>query len=178
VHASEDTFNANSIKLWAAANSVDARLLERPTARRLRKPMELCIYCKDPVGESETLDAVESVVASDEALRRLISPNMDAVVTSIRDAVPNPAELLPIFVLRYGEREIHRHAVIVTMIAVAIAAACGYSRTALPQLEHAGMLHDVGELYLDPTPFVLAMTSLLLRRTPCRRIDGPLRPRS
>jgi hypothetical protein len=152
------------MKLWAAGKPVDAHLIERLSDRRLRKPIELCILCSDPVQTSGTLEVIESLVAENEAFRRLVAPSLDAVVTAIRAATPNPTELLLISVLRHGPRERHSHAVAVTAIALALASTSAIPERARERLVHAGMLHDVGELYMDPQLFEGRLSSDMEQR--------------
>jgi hypothetical protein len=153
VHASEDIVDIGGTKLWSAGKCVDAHLIERLSDRRLRKPIELCILCRDPVATSGIVAVVESLISENEAFRHLVAPQLDAVVKAIRGATPNPTELLLITVLRHGPREIHSHAAAVTAIALALAASSGLPAPLLQQLVHAGMLHDVGELYMDSALF-------------------------
>ena len=49
IHASEDIVDANGMKLWARGQPIADRLLERLSNRRLRKPIELCVYASDPI---------------------------------------------------------------------------------------------------------------------------------
>ena len=44
IHASEDIYDINGLKLWASGQPIGDRLLERLSHRRLRKPIELCVY--------------------------------------------------------------------------------------------------------------------------------------
>jgi len=153
VHASEDIFDIGGIKLWSGGKPVGPHLIERLSNRRLRKPIELCIFCKDPVTVAGILDVMEGLIAENDAFRRLVTPQMDPVVRAIRSTTPNPTELLLVSVLRYGPRQRHSHAAAVTAISLALAAATGMGASALGRLVHAGMLHDIGELYMDPALF-------------------------
>jgi hypothetical protein len=153
VHASEDIYDTSGMKLWAKGKLVSSHIVQRLSGCKLRKPIELCIYCGDPVGESAILQTVEKVLAESDAVKRLVSGHAAALDEAIRAAVPNPTELLLISLLRFGQREIFTHAVTVMMIAVALATARGYSPKLRQQLVRAAMLHDVGELYLDPALF-------------------------
>lgn len=164
VHALEDIYDVSGIKLWSAGRPVSTHLIEKLSGRKLRKPIELCIYCKDPVATSGALEVLESLLEKSDSLRRLVSPELDAVVKAFRSAQPNPTELLLITVLRHGNREMHTHAVAVTALALAFGASMGYSPMTLQRLVHAGMLHDVGELYLEVALFEGALTPSIERK--------------
>jgi hypothetical protein len=127
VHASDDIFSVSGVKLWARGKPVTSQLVQRLAGIHVRKPVELCIYCNDPGSESAVQDTVDRLLAENDALRRLVSPHVDAIREAVRHAIPDPVELLLISVLRFGSREIFTHAVIVMMVTVAPTAASRYS---------------------------------------------------
>jgi len=153
IQASEDIFDATGMKLWAGGNPIDSRLLERLSDRKLRKPIELCVYAADPVAAAAIGKTIEARVAASEDLAAVVDTNLGAVLQVVKSFVPNPSELMLYSVLRHGSRELMEHAALVTALALAAAMRAGVHPDLLTPLARAALLHDVGELYLPAELF-------------------------
>src|SRR5450631_1510634 len=73
IHASEDIFDANGLKLWAGGQPIGERLLDRLSNRRLRKPIELCVYAADPIAAAGIAETIEARVAGSPDLGALFA---------------------------------------------------------------------------------------------------------
>ncbi len=153
IHASEDIYDANGLKLWARGRLVDNHLLERLSNRKLRKPIELCVYAADPVATAAIAETVELKVAASPDLSAALEPNLDVVLRVVGSMVPSPTELLLFSLLRHGTRNMIDHAAVVSAIALGVASAVGVDAETMRALARAALLHDVGELYLPPSLF-------------------------
>lgn len=153
IHASEDIYDATGLKLWAGGRPIDSRLLERLSDRRLRKPIELCVYAADPVATAAVAETIELRVSESPDLASLLSLHLLDVLQVVRNVVPSPSELMLLSVLRHGSRDIMGHAALVTAVALTVARITGVHPDLLRPLARAALLHDVGELYLPSSLF-------------------------
>lgn len=153
IHASEDIFDAHGLKLWARGKPIDERLLERLSDRKLRKPIELCVYAADPIATAGIAEAVQAKVTASEPMRVLLEPHLEEVLNVVGGIVPNPTELMLLSVMRHDPRDMLGHAALVTALALVSASLVGLAFDEARNLARAALLHDVGELYLPPTLF-------------------------
>jgi hemerythrin-like metal-binding protein len=153
IHASEDIFDANGIKLWTRGRAIDERLLERLSNRKLRKPIEVCVYAADPIATAGIAEAIEARVCASADLGAVLEPHLMQVLKTVRGISPNPTELMLLSVMRHAEREMMGHAALVSALALAMATMLDVHPDALRVLARAALLHDVGELYLAPSLF-------------------------
>ena len=153
IHASEDIFDINGLKLWASGQPIGDRLLERLSHRRLRKPIELCVYAADPVAVAGIVDAIEYGVAQSPDLSALLDAHMADVLRTVRAIVPNPTELMLFSVMRHCGRTMFEHAALVTAVALAASDIIGMHPDLRRYLARAALMHDVGELYFPQSMF-------------------------
>lgn len=157
VQASEDIFDARGNKLLAKGARVSRSLQEKLIVHKLTKPLEACIRVDGGVdGDSVTAVA-----------RRLLGQPGSLTSVIERSAGSGVSPLAVFSTLRFGnamsmmltiaDKDNGRaldHAVIVSLLAIAIARGAGLSELDQSTAGMAGLLHDVGELYIDPAYLV------------------------
>ncbi|WP_374675085.1 HD domain-containing phosphohydrolase [Ideonella sp.] len=153
VEVTEDIVSGSGIKLLAKGARIDPAVRERLLAHKLRKPLEDCLQVADGVRADELPALAEQLQQTWPALEALSRPpdGTASVATSLgRLSLSGPVRsLLTVYARsRPGRLE---HAVGVAMLALSL------GRRLAPgefdrhrDLALAGLLHDVGELYLDP----------------------------
>jgi len=151
VAASEDIVTGNGIKLLAKGARIDAGVRDRLLEHKLRKPLENCVQVVGGV-TVERLEATgEALLERHPLLHALCSTERargaPASLAALSLSIPLQS-LLSVYATPEGRLE---HAVGVAMLALSLA------RKLLPGdidrhrlLATAGLVHDVGELYLDP----------------------------
>ena len=152
VEASESIVASNGTKLVAKGARIDASLRDRLLQHKLAKPLEQCVQVVDAVG-SERLREVAGELTERHALLRALDANERA--GSLPDALANlkltpPLQsLLSVYVDSQDSRL--AHTVGVAMLTL------GLARRLWPgegerhrTLAVAGLVHDAGELYIDP----------------------------
>lgn len=153
VEAAEDIVTGNGIKLLAKGARIDPDVQERLLQHKLHKPLEECVQVVDGVAPSCFGPVAEELADQHALVKALCAPSGGAM--PIPDALARlklslPVQsLLTVFTQYQGDRL--KHSVGVAMLAVAL------GRRLVPgdierhrQLALAGLLHDVGELYIDP----------------------------
>gem|GEM_PF-2328877 len=151
IHASEDIFDATGLKLWARGRPIDERLLDRLRNRRLRKPIELCVYAADPVATAAIAQQIESCVAASEELIAALEPHLAHTLKVVDAIIPSPTELLLLSVLRHDTLGRMPHAALVCAVALAAARETDMHPELMRTLARAALFHDIGELYLPPS---------------------------
>jgi HD domain-containing protein len=152
IHASEDIHDATGLKLWSRGRSIDHQLLERLSERRLRKPIELCVYAVDPVASAAIAREIEVRVSGSADLMQALGSDLARVLKVVSGIVPSPTELMLLSVMRHGCGDMMGHAALVCAVSLAVAAAIGVHADLMRTLARAALLHDIGEIYLPPSP--------------------------
>lgn len=150
--AIDDIVTASGVKLLARGSRIDATTCNRLLEHKLRRPLEDSVRVVGGV-DATALREVADRLSSKEGLLRSIcadgrSPSVGDALAGLK-LTPQLQTLLTVYVQQQPARL--DHAVGVAMLALALA------RRLLPgeseqhrALATAGLLHDVGELYIDP----------------------------
>ncbi|MDR7331516.1 HD domain-containing phosphohydrolase [Roseateles asaccharophilus] len=152
VEATEDILSQNGIKLLAKGAQINAKVRERLLMHKLSKPLEDCIQVTAGVMPESFGPLGEDLLAQHPLLKALCAhdlyPGAPTTLATLKLSGPVQS-LLTVYAEYQGDRL--KHTVGVAMLALALA------RRLLPgetethrMLALAGLLHDVGELYIDP----------------------------
>ncbi len=152
VEVTEDIVAGNGIKLLAKGARVDADVRDRLLAHKLRKPLEGCVQVVGGVIPARFEPIAEGLLDKHPLLRALCASQRARPVSA---SLAGLALSLPIQSLLtvYAQHQEDRlsHTVGVAMLTLSLA------RRLLPGeierhrvLATAGLVHDVGELYIDP----------------------------
>ncbi len=152
VEATEDILTPSGMKLLAKGSRIDADMRERLLMHKLQKPLEDCIQVAGGVMPESFGPIGESLLEQHPLLRALCAhdlyPAAPATLATLKLSPPVQS-LLTVYAEHQGDRI--RHTAGVAMLALALA------RRLLPgeaerhrMLALAGLLHDIGELYIDP----------------------------
>lgn len=156
VEASEDIFDARGNKLLAKGAQVSRALQERLIVHKLRKPLESCIFVEDGIDSSALRAAAERVSAT-PALGHILAStcagNTSPIATVAQLRVGSALSMMLTIADRGGDAALD-HAVTVSLLSIAISAKAGLSAAEQTVAGLAGLLHDIGELYIDPTYLV------------------------
>jgi HD-GYP domain-containing protein (c-di-GMP phosphodiesterase class II) len=155
VAASEDIVAANGQKLLARGARIDPAVRERLLAYKLRKSLEDCVTVEGGVDPAQFAPLAEELLDQHTLLARLCGdgpPNSAALSLSKLFLSAPVRSLLNVYASSRPDRL--PHAVGVALIAMGLARRVrpgdpGYHQ----MLGLAGLLHDVGELYIDPRHF-------------------------
>jgi hypothetical protein len=149
--AARDILDDRGVKLWAANLRVAPTLHQKLIARKLQHPLETSLRVEDGVGSDDLLQEVDAFLASDEFLARFVGPMADAVREGVRRIHLAPAAQLLLTAAQQNSAQAYRHAVRGMAVAGALALR---TRAPVAMVEHAlaaGLLHDIGELYVNPS---------------------------
>ena len=153
VEVTEDIVSGNGIKLLAKGARIDPGVRERLLQHKLRKPLEDCVRVVGGVMPERFGPIAEALLAKHPLVAALCSVQGAAQpvpqsLTRLKLSAPVQS-LLTVYADWQGDRL--EHSVGVAMFAMALG-----RRLAPGDIERhrllalAGLLHDVGELYIDP----------------------------
>lgn len=156
MEASEDILAGNGMKLLAKGARVDQSVRERLLEHKLSKPLEQCLVVSDAIQPASLAEEAARLIDRHPFLAQLCAPGRAQSLpeTLGRGVLSASAQsLLTIYAGQQPDRL--EHALTVCLIAV------GAGRQVLPgdieqhrALMTAGLLHDIGELYIDPALLV------------------------
>jgi HD-GYP domain-containing protein (c-di-GMP phosphodiesterase class II) len=148
--ASRDIFDISGIKLWARDRPVSSALQRKLLDRQLRNPLESCLLAEDGVTALTLVQGTEALLAEDTPLAALLRPHADRL---LREAALLPLHPVVQLLLTAGQAsrpESFAHALQAMALAGALMQAHGGSTGELRMAMLGGLLHDLGEMYIDP----------------------------
>lgn len=153
VSATEDILDARGNKLIAKGTPISHALQEKLIVHRLAKPLEHSLALDDG------LDVGKIVAHARTLVER--NPAVGAFVASLQNERERPFELMSqlqfgnalalmvSIMQRAGDAAVD-HAIVTSLISIILADRMGMDAATQFQLALAGLVHDVGELYIDP----------------------------
>ncbi|UVW28443.1 HD-GYP domain-containing protein [Massilia sp. H6] len=153
VNATEDIYDTRGTKLLAKGASVSRQLQERLIVHRLSKPLESCIAVEDAVDGNRLADCALSACEDSRALGAIIAAS-GLTAASVRNQLASlrfaPAMAMMLTMIDRGSKTGLRHVAEVASLALAFATRAGLPPDLRQVVCMAGVLHDIGELYIDP----------------------------
>ncbi len=163
VHANEDIFDARGNKLLAKGARVSRGLQERLIVHKLRKPLESSIVVEGGVCAASLVASAARILEESRPVAAIVGAGTATGSATLalfgQLKLGGAMSMMLTIADREGPRALD-HAVTVALLAIAFARKAG-----LPELDQriagmAGLLHDIGELYVDPS-FLRRSTRLL-----------------
>lgn len=148
--ASRDIFDVSGAKLWARDQPVSQALQRKLLDRRLRHPLESCLYAEDGVTPRSLVQALESLIARDSPVSALLRPYADKLVHSATHLPMHSVAQLLLTAGQAARPESFDHAVQAMALNGALVIAHGADTRQLRLAMLCGLLHDLGEMYIAP----------------------------
>ena len=148
--ASRDIFDISGIKLWARDQPVSSALQRRLLDRQLRNPLETCLMAEDGVTVYSLTQATEALLERDQPIAALLRPHAARL---LKEMVHVPLHSVAQLLLTAGQAsrpEGFDHAVQAMALAGALMLQQDGSTAEVRVAMLAGLLHDLGEMYIDP----------------------------
>ena len=151
--ASRDIFDEHGTKLWAKGNVVTASLKERLSDRKLRQPLETCLTLEGGVNARELKAAMSTFFDSGHALAQAVLPYASKLVDEVAALPVQSIAQLLLTTNQVTRPTAFEHACQAMALAGAMALRAGAGRMELRMALLGGLMHDLGELYVDPKYF-------------------------
>lgn len=150
VVVSEPIVDERGVELWPRGQPVSGELAERLRQRRLRQPLETSLVAHGGVSPALLRRAATDFLATDHAIVRASRRWAQPLLGQIAELELQPVAQLLLSTLRATRAPAFDHAVRAMLLAGAMLARQGADADELRLGLLGGLLHDLGELYLDP----------------------------
>jgi hypothetical protein len=151
IMASEDIFDLKGMKLWARNQPVTADLQRKLMDRALQRPLETCLMVEDGVTVQTLKERLAQRVRQHPTLAPVLSPHEDRLLKAMGQVRLHSVVQLLLSACESARPATFEHSVDAMALAGALQAAAGGDDTAVARAMTAGLLHDIGEMYLAPT---------------------------
>lgn len=148
--AASDIFDINGMKLWARNQPVSHALQRKLMDRSLQKPIESSLIAEDGITPKRLKDALMTLIDGEGVLTPLLRPHANALLTGVGDVRLHPVAQLLLSAAEAARPAAYHHALHAMAMAGAVMDARGADRHAIALAMTAGLLHDVGEMYISP----------------------------
>lgn len=148
--ASRDIFDISGIKLWARDQPVSGALQRKLLDRQLRNPLESCLLAQDGVTTHTLVQAVQALLERPGALAPLLKPHAAGILQEVRQLPLHSVAQLLLTASQASRAEAFDHAVQAMALAGALMLEHGGTLAELRLALLGGLLHDLGEIYIDP----------------------------
>lgn len=148
--ASEDICDDRGTKLWARNQPVSHALQQRLLDRKLRQPLEACLKAPDGVNSTDIVQATRELLEQASPVAQALRPWASALLAEVPRLPLHAVAQLLLTAMRSSRPEAFDHAIRTMALtgAMYLHAGCDHYELRLAML--AGLLHDIGELYVNP----------------------------
>ena len=148
--AATDIFDLAGTKLWARDQPVSASLQRRLLDRQLRQPLESCLVVEDGVNSQTLVQAIAALVEGDTALAPLLRPHGARLLREAAHLPLHPVACLLLTAAQKARPTTYQHALDAMALNGALMAGHGGDTAEIRLAMLCGLLHDIGEMYIDP----------------------------
>lgn len=148
--ASRDIFDLQGIKLWARDQPVSAALQRKLLDRKLRNPLETCLMAEDGVTSQTLLAAAWQLMDGSSPLAAVLRPCAPRIMQEVAHLPLHSVAQLLLTAGQASRPERFDHAVQAMALAGALMIHQRGSTTDVRLAMLGGLLHDLGEMYIDP----------------------------
>jgi len=151
VIADRDISDDKGVKLWAKGLPISQSLHEKLQRRRLSQPLESSLNVEGGISFAQIVEDTLSFI-EEHPLVAAIAGNSDArgLLRDIQKLqLPGPAKLL-LTSAREKQTASYQHSLAAMAICAGLASRLGLSPNESSMLIIAAMLHDIGEMYVNP----------------------------
>jgi hypothetical protein len=148
--ACRDIFDLQGVKLWARDQPVSAALQRKLMDRRLRNPLETCLLAEDGVTPQTLTDALWQLLGSSSPLAPLLRPCAPRLMQEVTHLPLHPVAQLLLTAGQASRPAAFAHAVQAMALAGALMIEHGGGTADVRVAMLGGLLHDLGEMYIDP----------------------------
>lgn len=148
--ASEDIFDERGVKLLARGQPISASLQRRLLERKLKAPLESNLAVADGVTPQQLRVALETFAASDHVIANALQPWSAQLTPEVEKIEVHSVVQLLLSAAQSARPGVYDHAVRGMGLAGAMWLKGGGDRAQLQLALLGGLLHDIGEMYVNP----------------------------
>lgn len=148
--ASQDIVDVRGVKLWARDQPVTAALQQRLLERRLQQPLEVCLQAEGGVTLFTLMHDLQELIESTNPLAPALKPWASVLVAQLKQIPLHSVAQLLLTTAAATRPATLAHAVTGMALAGAMLASRQASHTEIRLAMLGGLLHDIGEVYINP----------------------------
>jgi hypothetical protein len=148
--ASQDIVDIRGMKLWAKGQPVSAALQQRLLERKLQQPMEACLTVEDGVTLFSLHADLKACLEAETPLATALAPWATLLLGQLKQLPLHSVAQLMLTAALATRANTLPHAVQAMAMAGAIFASQKQSTTDIRLAMIGGLLHDLGEVYIQP----------------------------
>jgi len=148
--ASQDIVDVRGVKLWARDQPVTAALQQRLLERRLQQPLEVCLQAEGGVTLFTLMHDLQELMESTNPLAPALKPWAPVLVAQLKQIPLHSVAQLLLTTAAATRPATLAHAVTGMALAGAMLASRQASHTEIRLAMLGGLLHDIGEVYINP----------------------------
>lgn len=148
--AATDIFDLAGTKLWARNQPVSAELQRKLLDRKLREPLETCLLAEDGVTPQSLATALAELLETEGRLAPLLRPQAARLLREVAHLPLHPVAQLLLSAAQAARPATYSHAVTAMALTGAVMARHGGQAPEIRLAMLAGLLHDLGEMYIAP----------------------------
>jgi len=149
--ASEDIFDERGTKLLARGQPISAALQQRLLERKLKAPLEANLEVADGITAKELKASLEAFVETDHPVALVLRPWAKELATEAASIKVHSVVRLLLTSAQSVRPAVYDHAVRGMGLAGAMWLKGGGDRAQLQTVLLGGLLHDIGEMYVNPS---------------------------
>lgn len=153
IAATEDIFDARGTKLISEGARISRSLQEKLIVHRLAKPLESSIAIEGGIDLAKVVEHARKLSAERPAIGHFVANvsriGADPFEVLLKLQFGNAMGLMLTIMERGGDRAF-THSVVTSLISICLANKLGCNESIQQVVAMAGLLHDAGELYIDP----------------------------
>ncbi|MBL0729146.1 HD-GYP domain-containing protein [Piscinibacter sp. HJYY11] len=148
--ASQDIVDSRGVKLWAQGQPVSAALQQRLLERRLKKPVEACLLAEDGITPFRLMHDLQALLESQHPLAPALRAHGQVLVAQLKQIPLHAVAQLLLTTAAAARPQALVHAVTGMALAGAMMASRQASSLEVRLAMLGGLLHDIGEIYINP----------------------------
>lgn len=148
--AATDIFDISGTKLWASNQPVSSALQRKLLDRQLRQPLESCLIAEDGVSALTLVEALQALVDGTSPLAPMLRPHAAKLAREVAQLPLHPVAQLLLTASQTARPQAFDHAVAAMALNGALMVSNGGDTPEIRVAMLCGLLHDLGEMYLDP----------------------------
>ncbi len=153
IAATEDIFNARGMKLIAKGAKISRSVQEKLIMHKLKKPLEACIAVEGGVDIQKIVAEAQRIASENESVGCLLTATSSAGSSPfdiLEKSYLGNAMSLMLTIIESGGPSAMSHCVMVSLVSICLARKLGLDVSEQAALAIAGLLHDIGEIYIQP----------------------------
>ena len=148
--AATDIFDLQGTKLWARSQPVSQALQRKLMDRQLRTPLESCLVAEDGITSITLTRALQELTEGRSPLGPLLRPHAARLARETAQVPLHPVVQLLLTAAQAARPATFAHATEAMALAGALMTAHGGGIAEIRLAMLAGLVHDLGAMYIDP----------------------------